>query len=94
MKKFFFKLLLIIDILAFIIYAACATFIARYDTLSGITTDGFGRVLTKAPLFFYSQGIMEKGAGLGWFVVDTICSLSLIAIAYLLFGKITENRSK
>ena len=92
MKKLFLKILLAIDVLAFILYAVCALFLVKYDTVSGITTDGFGRVLTKAPLIFQSQGLMEEWAGLGWFAVDTICSFALIGIAYLLFCAITDRK--
>ena len=86
------KILLAIDVLAIIIYQVCALFLVRYDTVSGVVTDGFGRVLTKAPLLFQSQGLMEKWAGLGWFAVDTICSFALLIVAYLLFHKITDKK--
>ena len=91
MKKLLLKILLAIDVLAVIIYQVCALFLVRYDAVSGVTTDGFGRVLTKAPFIFQSQGLMEKWAGLGWFVVDTICSIVLLAVAYSLFKKITDK---
>ena len=93
MKKLFLKILLAIDVLAFIIYAVCSLFLVKYNTVTGITTDGFGRILTKAPLIFYSQGLMEEWAGLGWFAVDTICSFILIYVAYLLFKKITDKNN-
>ncbi len=91
MKKIFLKIILGIDVLAYIVYVVCSLFLVRYDTVSGITTDGFGRILTKAPLFFQSTGLMEEWAGLGWFVVDTVCAFVLIGIAYLLFSVITDR---
>lgn len=93
MKKLLLKILLAIDVLTIIIYEVCATFLVKYNTVSGVTTDGFGRVLTKAPLIFQSQGLMEKWAGLGWFAVDTICVLVLLGVAYLLFSGITEKKT-
>ena len=92
MKKFLLKILLAIDVLAIIIYQVCALFLVKYDTVSGVTTDGFGRVLTKAPLIFQSQGLMEEWAGLGWFAIDTICSFVLLIVAYLLFSEITDKK--
>ena len=91
MKKALLKILLAIDVLAVIIYQVCALFLVRYDAGSGVTTDGFGRVLTKAPFIFQSLGLMEEWAGLGWFAVDTICSIVLLTVAYSLFKKITDK---
>ena len=91
-KKLLLKILLAIDVLAIIIYEVCSWFLVRYNTVTGVTTDGFGRVLTKAPLIFQSQGLMEEWAGLGWFAVDTISSLVLLYIGYLLFKKITDRK--
>jgi hypothetical protein len=92
MEKIFLKILLAIDVLAIIAYQVCALFLVKYDTVLGITTDGFGRVLKKAPLIFRSQGLMEEWAGLGWFAVDMICSFVLFAVAYLLFTSITDRK--
>ena len=92
MKKLLLKCLLVLDILVFLFYAVCSLFLVRYDTVSGVATDGFGRVLKKAPLILQAQGLMEEWAGLGWFVVDTICSLGLIFVAYLLFTTITDRK--
>ena len=56
-------------------------------------TDGFGRVLVPAPVLFRSDylGIAEW-AGFGWFIVDTICGIVLISVAYLLFTDITDKK--
>ena len=93
MKKFLLKTLLAIDVLAIIIYQVCALFLVKYDTVSGVTTDGFGRVLVPAPALFSSPYLsIEEWAGLGWFAVDTICSFVLLIVAYLLFSEITDKK--
>ena len=93
MKKTFLKILLAIDVLAIIIYQGCALFLVKYDTVTGVTTDGFGRVIVPAPALFRSAYLgIKEWAGLGWFALDTICSFVLLAIAYLLFSKITDKK--
>lgn len=94
MKRTILKVFLGMDILIFIVYAVCSLFLIKYDTASGITYDGFGRVLTKAPLVLRTTGLVEEWAGLGWYLLDTFCSLILIGIAYLLFTAITKNKRK
>ena len=92
-KKFFLKTLLVIDVLAIIIYQVCAIFLVRYDTVSGVMSDGFGRTLVPAPALFRSAYLgIKEWAGIGWFAVDTICSFVLLAVAYLLFSKITDKK--
>ena len=82
-----------IDVLAIIIYQGCALFLVKYDTVTGVTTDGFGRVIVPAPALFRSAYLgIKEWAGLGWFALDTICSFVLLAIAYLLFSKITDKK--
>lgn len=92
MKRTILKILLGMDVLIFIVYAVCSLFLIKYDTASGITYDGFGRVLTKAPLIFRTTGLVEEWAGLGWYLFDTCCVLVLIGIAYLLFTTIMKNK--
>lgn len=92
MKKIILKILLVADILAFIIYFVCSQLLVKYDTVSGVMTDGFDRVLTEAPLFFRVPGLAEEWAGLRWFVADAACAFVLIVIAYLLLSKITGKK--
>ena len=92
MKHTILKVFLGMDILIFIVYAVCSLFLIKYDTASGITYDGFGRVLTKAPLILRTTGLTEEWAGFGWYLLDTFCFLVLIGIAYLLFTAITKNK--
>ena len=92
-KKIFLKILLAIDVLTFIIYLVCAELLVKYNTVTGIVTDGFGRILVPAPALFRSKYLgIEEWAGLGWFAVDTICSFVLIIIAYLLYKGITNKK--
>ena len=92
-KKLFLKTLLAIDVLAFVVYVVCSDFLVRYNSVTGVMTDGFGRVLVPAPALFRSSYLgVEEWAGLGWSAVDTICSFVLLGIAYLLFKKITDRK--
>ena len=92
-KKLFLKILLVLDVLAFIIYSVCATMLTKYNSVTGVVTDGFGRVLVPAPALFRSSYLgIEEWAGFGWFIVDTICAIVLIFIAYLLYETITDKK--
>lgn len=93
MKKLFLKILFAIDVLVILVYTVCAMFLVHYDSVTGVMTDGFGRVLVPAPALFASDFLgIEEWAGFGWFAVDTICSLVLLGIAYLLFTTITDRK--
>lgn len=91
MKKLILKFFLIIDIFAFLFLIILSQFFIRHDAVSGVNVDGFGRVLSRAPITLQSTGLMEEWAGLGWFLVDTVCALILIGIAYLLFKAINKK---
>ena len=93
MKKLFLKILLAIDVLGLVIYEVCAMFLVHYNSVTGVMTDGFGRVLVPTPALFASSFLgIEEWAGFGWFAVDTICSFVLLGIAYLLFTAITDRK--
>lgn len=91
MKKVIYKIFLIIDILVFLFLIFFSQFLIRHDAISGTNVDGFGRVLTSAPIMLQSTGLMEEWAGFGWFLADTACALVLIGIAYLLFKAINKK---
>ena len=88
MKKLLLKILLAIDVLAIAIYAVCSQFLVRYDAVSGVMTDGFGRTIVEPPIFFKLYLHIGEWVGLGWFIIDTIGFWIAISIAYLLYKKI------
>lgn len=94
MKKLFLKILFVADVLAILFLVVCSLFFRRYDSVTGVVTDGFGRMLTEAPAFLQSQGLMENWAGFGWSLVDSVCALILIFIAAVLREAIWGKNKK
>ena len=91
MKKLILKILLVVDVLAFVAYFVCAEFLIKYDTRTGVVYDGFGRMLTEAPAVFSAAGLFKEWAGLGWLVVDTAASFILLYLAYVLYKAATKK---
>lgn len=92
MSKLLLKIILVIDILALIILLVFSQFLIKYDIVSGITTDGFGRELSEAPAILRSTGLVGEWSGLGWYISDSLCAFALLGIAYLLFEVITDRK--
>ena len=93
MKRLILKTFLVLDIFVFLTLTVFSQFLIRYNTVSGITTDGFGRELKDAPMILKSTGLIDEWAGIIWFLVDTFCAVSLIVIAYLLFQAIIDRKN-
>lgn len=93
MKKLFCKILLAIDVLAFLLLAIFSQFIKVFDAYTGVMTDGFGRVLSKTPPILRTAGIYEW-AGSGWSAIDTIVAFALILIAVFFCEQITDKHKK
>lgn len=92
MKKLVFKIMLVIDLLAFVVLSFCTQFITKYDSETGIITDGLGRVLTEAPRIFRAQGLLSEWAGVKWFAIDSVCAFVMLAVAYFLFLAIRDDK--
>ena len=91
-KKLLLKIILAIEIFAIIIYSVLAHFIVKVDSVSGVMTDGLGRVIVEPPLFFKWYLQLGEWVGLGWFIIDTIGFGVALFIAYALYEKITDKK--
>ncbi len=93
MKKIFCIILLCLDVLTFLVLCILSQFIIKVDAVTGVTTDGFGRILSNTPWILRMAG-MHEWPGVKWFIVDSICGWLLIGIAYILFMTIEGDREK
>lgn len=85
------KILLAIDVLAIAIYGVCSFLIVRYNAVTGVMTDGFGRVIIEPPVFFEWYLCIGEWVGLGWFIVDMIGFWVAVTVATILYKKIKDN---
>ncbi len=91
MKKIFCTILLVLDVLSFLILGFLSQFLIKVDDVTGLVTDGFGRILSDTPYLLQKVGLYEW-AGIKWFIIDSICGWAMIAIAYFLFTAIWGNK--
>lgn len=92
MKKLLLKILLAIDVLAIAIYAVLSHFLVKVDSVSGVMTDGFGRVISEPPIFFKWYLCIGEWIGLGWWIVDTIGFWAAVIVAITLYNKIKDSK--
>ncbi len=92
MKKLLLKILLAIDVLAIAIYAVCSQLLVRYDAVSGVMTDGFGRTIVEPPILLKGYLGIGEWVGLGWFIVDNIAFWTAVCVAIILYKKIKDNK--
>ena len=92
MKKLLFKILLGIDVLAIVIYAVFSHFLVKVDSVTGVMTDGFGRVISEPPFLFKWYLCLGEWVGLGWFIVDMIGFWAAVIVAITLYNKIKNNK--
>ena len=92
MKTLLFKILLGIDVLAIGIYAVFSQFLVKVDSVTGVMTDGFGRVISEPPFLFKWYLCLGEWVGLGWFIVDMIGFWAAVIVAITLYNKIKNNK--
>ena len=92
LKNLILKILFGIDVLIIVIGGVCSSLIVKYDVATGIASDGFGRTITEAPLYFRIPGVFDKWAGIGWLLFDTICGWILIWFAYILYKAFSNKK--
>lgn len=89
--KIFLSILLAVDIITFLILLVNSQFIVGQDPVTGMMTDGFGRILYPTPFLLQMASIMDW-PGLFWYAIDWIVAAVLVTIASLLFHGITKRK--
>lgn len=92
MKRLCLKILFVLDVAAIAIGSVLSMFLTKYDSVTGIVTDGFGRVLIKTPWFLRRYVQAEMWAGIGWFAVDTVCFWVLVAVACIVYARLKDTK--
>lgn len=92
MKKLICKILLTVDIVSYLVLSVCALFIRKYNLAAGTISDGFGRILSKAPFFLRSFAYIEDWAGIKWFTIDFVVSFIMLIAGCVLVQSIRENK--
>ena len=91
MKKIILRLIFLVDVAAVIIYGVCSTLIEKCHIVTGVVTDGFGRILKPTPILVRYLLYMRNWAGFKWFVIDTVCFWALVIIGVIFYHSITDD---
>lgn len=82
------KTLGIIILICVVVFFVLSYFIMVQDPITNEFRDGFGRELTRTPLFFKMMGIDKQlWAGGFWFIIDNFVMITGVVIGYSLTSK-------